>query len=587
MALSGRTWRLRPRRQGRADRTGGRPLPEGEAVSYERQIAGSGRTIELHVAPTPEGGYVTIATDITERKRMEEAIRESERRLMSILQESPIGVSLIGVADNRIKFANDRFHAMYGVSEAEALSGTAPQLYAKSGDRQVLIQRFEDEGSVRDAEVRFKRGDGSEFWGLVTVLPFEYEGEPARLVWTYDITERKRAEEELAEKESQVRVALDNMPGGMELFDRDLNFVLFNSQYNELLEYPDGLVRVGGSLRDVLRYQADRGDFGPGDKDDLVEEVVATYQRGEAVSFERAIAGSGRTLQVYVAPTPEGGYVTIVTDITERKRAEAALAEQRTILEATMENMDQGITMFDADLNLVALNSNFIKLLEFPPDRFKIGDPLADMFRFNAERGEFGPGDADEQVRERIELANKFVPHRFERVRPDGTVLEIRGNPVAAGGFVTTYTDITERKRAEADLQGAKDEAEKANRAKSQFLANMSHELRTPLNAILGYTELIQDRIYGDVPEKLRKVIGRIGHNGRHLLNQINDVLDLSKIEAGELKISLNDYSMQDIVDGVISDVGSLAAEKNLTLNAIVPPDLPTGLGDDRRISQV
>ncbi len=89
------------------------------------------------------------------------------------------------------------------------------------------------------------------------------------------------------------------------------------------------------------------------------------------------------------------------------------------------------------------------------------------------------------------------------------------------------------------------------------------------------------------MPEKVRKVIGRIGHNGRHLLNQINDVLDLSKIEAGELTISLNDYAMQDIVNGVISGVGSLAAEKNLTLNAIIPPDLPTGRGDDRRISQI
>jgi PAS domain S-box-containing protein len=148
---------------------------------------------------------------------------------------------------------------------------------------------------------------------------------------TYDITQQKRAEEALAEKEAQLHLALDNMPGGMLLFDRDMNYVLFNSQYSELCEYPDGLVRAGMSSRDELRYQAERGDFGPGDKDDLIEDVLAIYQRGEAVSYEREIAGSGRTLQVYVAPTPEGGTVTIVTDITERKRTEEALrlSEQR------------------------------------------------------------------------------------------------------------------------------------------------------------------------------------------------------------------------------------------------------------------
>ncbi len=107
-----------------------------------------------------------------------------------------------------------------------------------------------------------------------------------------DVTERKRAEEELAEKEAQLRIALDNMPGGMALVDRDRNYVFFNPQYSQLLEFPDGLVRVGRSLRDVMRYMAERGDYGPGDKDDLIEEVVAVYQRGEAVSYERAIAGS-------------------------------------------------------------------------------------------------------------------------------------------------------------------------------------------------------------------------------------------------------------------------------------------------------
>lgn len=126
-----------------------------------------------------------------------------------------------------------------------------------------------------------------------------------------------------------------------------------------------------------------------------------------------------------------------------------------------------------------------------------------------------------------------------------------------------------------------------ASKHKSQFLANMSHELRTPLNAILGYTELILDNIYGDVPEKIRDTLKRVDKNGRHLLGLINDVLDLSKIEAGPLTLSLTDYSMKEVVQTAVTAVEPLAAEKKLTLKVAVPADLPRAKGDERRITQV
>jgi signal transduction histidine kinase len=128
---------------------------------------------------------------------------------------------------------------------------------------------------------------------------------------------------------------------------------------------------------------------------------------------------------------------------------------------------------------------------------------------------------------------------------------------------------------------------ETASKHKSQFLANMSHELRTPLNAILGYTELILDNIYGEVGERVREVLSRLEKSGRHLLALINDVLDLSKIEAGQLTLALNDYSMPDVVQTVVTAVESLAAEKRLALKVSMPPDLPLGRGDERRIGQV
>jgi signal transduction histidine kinase len=130
-------------------------------------------------------------------------------------------------------------------------------------------------------------------------------------------------------------------------------------------------------------------------------------------------------------------------------------------------------------------------------------------------------------------------------------------------------------------------ELEVASRHKSQFLANMSHELRTPLNAILGYTELVLDGIYGDAPEKMRGVLERVQTNGKHLLGLINDVLDLSKIEAGQLTLSLSDYSMTSLVQGVYVAVEPLAAKKNLALTTKIAASLPAGRGDERRLSQV
>ncbi|HEX6115290.1 MAG TPA: ATP-binding protein, partial [Geminicoccaceae bacterium] len=130
-------------------------------------------------------------------------------------------------------------------------------------------------------------------------------------------------------------------------------------------------------------------------------------------------------------------------------------------------------------------------------------------------------------------------------------------------------------------------ELEAASRHKSQFLANMSHELRTPLNAVLGYAELIQDGIYGEVPNKMQDVLERIRQNGRHLLGLINDVLDLSKIEAGQLTLSPVDYSLRELVLDVVSATEALAAEKKLALEVDVPPDLPRGRGDERRLTQV
>ncbi|MGA8498444.1 MAG: GAF domain-containing protein, partial [Xanthobacteraceae bacterium] len=157
--------------------------------------------------------------------------------------------------------------------------------------------------------------------------------------------------------------------------------------------------------------------------------------------------------------------------------------------------------------------------------------------------------------------------------------------------LVQTFADqaaiAIENVRLFEEIQDKSRQVEEASKHKSQFLANMSHELRTPLNAILGYTELIIDGIYGEAPEKMRTVMERVQSNGKHLLGLINDVLDLSKIEAGQLVLSIQDYSIKDVVHGVYSAVEPLANSKKLAFKIDVPANLPPARGDDRRLTQV
>jgi signal transduction histidine kinase/putative methionine-R-sulfoxide reductase with GAF domain len=153
--------------------------------------------------------------------------------------------------------------------------------------------------------------------------------------------------------------------------------------------------------------------------------------------------------------------------------------------------------------------------------------------------------------------------------------------------FATQSALAIQNARLFREIEAKGRELEVASRHKSQFLANMSHELRTPLNAILGYTELMIDGIYGELTPKAGDVMARVDRSGKHLLGLINDVLDLSKIEAGQLELGLADYSLAEMVNAVMTQVEALAAEKGLLLQATVAPSLPAGRGDERRLAQV
>jgi signal transduction histidine kinase len=185
-------------------------------------------------------------------------------------------------------------------------------------------------------------------------------------------------------------------------------------------------------------------------------------------------------------------------------------------------------------------------------------------------------------------LGGGDLAHRISVHTEDEVEALARSFNDMADRLETSYTGLESKVEARTrELAEKGRELEAASRHKSQFLANMSHELRTPLNSVLGFSEMLADGIYGALPERALAALSKIQTNGRHLLNLINDVLDLSKIEAGQLVLSPNDYVMGEIVQSVLASVETQACAKGVLLTTSVAPGLPVGFGDERRITQV
>jgi adenylate cyclase len=263
----------------------------------------------------------------------------------------------------------------------------------------------------------------------------------------------------------------------------------------------------------------------------------------------------------------------------------AALHRRGTELRVTLDNMAHAVVMFDSSLKLTAWNRQFLTLLELPESFLNSKPHFAEFIRHLAERGEYGAVDAESEVRRLTASVNEqFI---FERTRPDGKVLEIRHNPLPGGGTVIIYSDITERKRYEETLTTARDQAEAMSRTKSSFLANMSHELRTPLNAIIGLTDMMVTHAPRFGTEKAAEPLRRVHRAGKHLLDLINQVLDLSKIEAGKLDLNLETVKILPLIDEVVGTARGLAEQNKNRLIVECPPDIAPLLVDPLRLRQI
>jgi signal transduction histidine kinase len=276
-----------------------------------------------------------------------------------------------------------------------------------------------------------------------------------------DISDRKRAEAETLRTASYFQEVLANLPFGVLVLDKELKAVFWNKQAETLFDLNEGFIHKDISIKEIVRAIAENGCYGPGDIDEQVNTRCAALARFQANSVELTRPGGGillvRGSPVMIAGEP-AGFILLQEDITERKLDEQRarendLAQSLAVLRDAVGNISQGISMIDADLKLVVCNPRFLELLDFPEALGVPGTPFEAYMRCNAERGEYGPGDVEELIQSRIALARRREAHRFERERADGCIIEIVGKPLPNGSFITTYTDITERKRHEIELQ--------------------------------------------------------------------------------------------------------------------------------------
>jgi diguanylate cyclase (GGDEF)-like protein/PAS domain S-box-containing protein len=278
----------------------------------------------------------------------------------------------------------------------------------------------------------------------------------ANLRLNAEIAARTTVEAELRRQSALLENILGNLPQGISVFDDRLKLLVWNEGMVDVLELPHEIVVRGVAFEDLIRIPAQRGDYGPGDPEEQVRQRRELALKFEPHSFERTRA-SGRTHLVVGKPFHlDGriaGFITTYTDITDRKQAELEIRRSNAVLQSILDNMPGGVSVVNGDLRMIACNQLFKQLLEMPDELFVDPQPSFESFiRYNAARGEYGDKNLEQKIAETLERARHPVAHMFERERPNGSVLEIRGAPLPDGGFITIYTDVTARKQAEREL---------------------------------------------------------------------------------------------------------------------------------------
>ncbi|MGA9407744.1 MAG: PAS domain S-box protein, partial [Bacteroidota bacterium] len=546
-------------------------------------------------------GIIGIGHDITERKNAEEALRH-EKGLMDALMDSvPDSIYFKDRQCRLIRISRKMMHDLKAETMNQVIGKTDVELFGEEFGRTTLEndERLMATGEpiVGLTESR-KLEDGSFYWTSTTKVPLRDDNNHiVGLVGiTREINEFMKVQNELAYQEHYLESLVENSPIAIVTLDMKQRIQTCNKAFEIIFGYSANEA-VGKNLDELIV---------PEEKKIEGEKLTSTSYRRESVHREltrKRKDGSLIDVEVHAKSIyideKQAGVIAQYVDITERKRAERALAESTEKLQLIFENAYDGINIFEETTDpeqrrLVDCNARYAEMA---------GRSREELLRIGNTRG-IAKALSSDNTRS-IEQALVFRGS-FSWIRPDGkdNIIEYTAVPIKMQGKTFTIGidhDVTERTKTELkikeqmsiikeqnlELEKARDMAMEANKTKSAFLASMSHELRTPLNAIIGYSEMVLEEMSDAGEPRYQGDLGRIRTAGKNLLELINEVLDLSKIEAGKMELYLEEFQLSSLIDEVVSTVQPLMEKNDNSLRINIAQNISTVRLDHTKVRQI
>lgn len=512
-------------------------------------------------------------------------LESGNNRLDRLLEASFEGITI--TEEGRIIDANKRYAEMYGY-ELEEILGKPVYGHVAPEYRETVMKHI-SEGYEKPYEINGLKKDGTVIRVEVCGKNIEYEGRRIRLSALRDITERKATEEQLRESEERFRMIADNITEVFWIADVEISKNFYVSP---------GYERIWG--RPVASVYENPRSFIDAIHEEDRQRVLSTFEiekTGQPFDHEyRIIRPDGTIRWIWSRGFPVADktgrvnrYAGVARDVTERKNAEDALRESEEFLNSIVENIPDMIFVKDAkDLRFLRFNKSGETLLGYKREEL-IGHNDYDFFP--KDEADFFTEKDREVINKNqlLDIAEETIVTKHSGTRILHTkkipVLDSEGNPRYLLGI---SEDITDKKNVLRELMEAKEAATAANKAKSDFLANMSHELRTPLNSIIGFSEVLEDELPGFLNNLQLKNVKYIHEAGLHLLNLINDILDLAKVESGKSEVKYETLSLKELLDSSIVMHRERALRNGITLGIEMPQNPEIIIeADERKFKQI